>query len=169
MATATLILPKALGQPLDLANMETTTTTVVNIDACMTEVSPRAADKDLSRANMDASTAVLTHPALGHDVQLGMLYDVRTAQFFGGVSLWDDKIVNVKQALDEYTVQNGEFTYSFSLDEARKHATLDVEGALVLDLGMVKAIGSAKYLNEDKTSAHEARINVSCTVVRRTR
>src|ERR1700759_2131712 len=64
---------------------------------------------------MDASTAIITQPALGQDVQLGMLYDVRTAQFFSGVSLWNNEVVNAKQELDEQSVQNAEFTYAFSL------------------------------------------------------
>ena len=118
---------------------------------------------------MDASAAILSQPALGQDIQLGMLYDSRTTQFFGGVSLWDHEIVNARQALDEHTLQNGEFTYSTSLDEARNQAALDVEGALGLDIGLFQAVGSARYLNDNKTSTFEARVDVSCTIVRRTR
>jgi hypothetical protein len=118
---------------------------------------------------MDDSTVAPTLPALGQDVQLGMLYDVRTAQFFGGVSLWNNDVVNAKQTLDDNEVQNAEFTCSYSLDEARNHVALDVEGSLSLDLGIIKAIGSAKYLSNKKSSTFEARADVSCTVVRRTR
>jgi hypothetical protein len=118
---------------------------------------------------MDDSTVAPTLPALGQDVQLGMLYDVRTAQFFGGVSLWNNDVVNAKQTLDDNEVQNAEFTCSYSLDEARNHVALDVEGSLSLDLGIIKAIGSAKYLSNKKLSTFEARADVSCTVVRRTR
>src|SRR6266699_5204382 len=76
--------------------------------------------QDLIWNNMDApSDEVLTLPSLGQDVQLGMLYDVRTGQFFGGMSLWDNDVVNAKQTLDDRVVQNAEFTYSYSLEEAR--------------------------------------------------
>ncbi|KAH7161115.1 hypothetical protein EDB81DRAFT_943841 [Dactylonectria macrodidyma] len=69
----------------------------------------------------------------------------------------------------QLVIQNGDFTYSYSLEEARKHVSLDVEGALSLDLGIIKATGSAKYLDEKKSSTFEARANVSSTIVRRTR
>jgi len=112
---------------------------------------------------------VLSQPALGQDVQLGMLYDVRASQFFGGVSLWSNEVVNAKQELDENKVQNADFNFSYSLEEARSNSSLNIEGSLSLDLKMFSATGSAKYLNDKKSSAHEARIDVSCTVVKRTR
>jgi len=115
------------------------------------------------------STVVLTRPALGEDVQLGMLYDIRAAQSFGGLSLWNKDVVNAKQTLEDQAVQNAEFTYSYSLDEARDHVALDVEGSLSLDIGIINAIGAARYLNDQKSSTFEARANVSCTVFRRTR
>ncbi|EFX00284.1 fibronectin, type 3 [Grosmannia clavigera kw1407] len=112
---------------------------------------------------------VLTQPALGQDIQLGMLYDVRTSHFYGGVSLWDNAIVNEKQALDEHQVQNAEFIYSYSLEEARRNAGLDVEASLSLELEVVKVSGSAKYLNTKQTSTYETRIDASCAIARRTR
>ncbi|KAI1213276.1 uncharacterized protein F4807DRAFT_257179 [Annulohypoxylon truncatum] len=118
---------------------------------------------------MDCSDAVITLPALGQDVQLGMLYDVRDAQLFAGLSLWDDKVVNAHQELEDHKVQNAGFIYSTSLDESRSNAALDVEGSLSLDLGIVKATGPAKYLNDNKSSRFEARVDSSCTIVRCTR
>ncbi|KAK4031565.1 hypothetical protein C8A01DRAFT_21239 [Parachaetomium inaequale] len=49
---------------------------------------------------MSLSTIVLPKPALGQDVQLGMLYDVRSGQFFASLSLWDNDVVNAKQQLE---------------------------------------------------------------------
>ncbi|KAJ0272255.1 hypothetical protein Brms1b_010445 [Colletotrichum noveboracense] len=111
----------------------------------------------------------LSHPALGQDIQLGMLYDARTSQFFGGVSLWDHSVVNAKQELNEAQVQNADFVLSHSLEEARTNCSLDAEGSLSLDLKLFSATGSAKFLNDRKATAHEARLDASCTVVRRTR
>ncbi len=160
MDTSAAIFPQPVaGEDLSIGN-------VTNSTALLTQP---ASGYLTSLPTMDASPAILSQPALGQDVQLGMLYDSRTAQFFGGVSLWDNEIVNARQTLEEHTLQNGEFTYSTSLEEARNQAALDVEGALGLDLGMFKAAGSAKYLNDNKTSAFEARVDVSCTIVRRTR
>ncbi|KAJ1323456.1 Down syndrome cell adhesion molecule-like protein 1 [Microdochium nivale] len=97
-----------------------------------------------------------------------MLYDVRKSQFFGGVSLWCNDDVNPVQPPDEL-IQNADYKFSYSIEEARKNCLLDVEGSLSLDLKILSATGSAKYLSDSKSSAHEARINASCTVVRRTR
>lgn len=113
---------------------------------------------------------MIHRPALGQDVQLGMLYDVRTSTLFGGVSLWDDAVVNANAKSDtSHKIQNAEYTFSTSVEESRKNASLDVEGSLELDLKMVKVSGSAKYLGDSKSSTHEARLDASYTITRRTR
>ncbi|KAL4726578.1 hypothetical protein ACLX1H_005465 [Fusarium chlamydosporum] len=108
-------------------------------------------------------------PALGQDVQLGMLYNVRTSELFAGISLWDNAVVNSEQTKDESKVQNAEFYYSTSIEDSRKKSALDVEGSLALDLKIIQATGSAKYLSDTKSSTHEARLDASCTVTRWTR
>ncbi|KXH68319.1 hypothetical protein CSAL01_01783 [Colletotrichum salicis] len=111
----------------------------------------------------------ICQPALGQDVQLGMMYDARTSEFFSGISLWDDSDVNPNEEVDDNQVQNAEFRFSESLEESRKNSSLGLEGSLSLDLQLVTATGAAKYLGDKKSSTHEARIDVSCSVVRRTR
>lgn len=119
---------------------------------------------------MGGTSDVLHLPALGQDVQLGMLYDVRTSILFGGVSLWDDAVVNANAKSDTSDkIQNAEYTFSTSVEESRKNASLDVEGSLELDLKMVKVSGSAKYLADSKSSSHEARLDATYTIIRRTR
>ncbi|KAK4235960.1 hypothetical protein C8A03DRAFT_36177 [Achaetomium macrosporum] len=118
---------------------------------------------------MTLSTMVLTKPALGEDVQLGMLHDVRSGQFFAGLSLWDNNVINAKQQVEVQQVQDADFTYTTSLDDARVWADLDLEGCLNLDLGITKATGWAMYLKDNKTNIYEARIDVSCRVARRMR
>ncbi|KAG9496544.1 hypothetical protein J7337_011320 [Fusarium musae] len=108
-------------------------------------------------------------PALGQQLQLGALYDARTRSFFSGMSLWDSESMAEKEQTNENQVQNADYYFTYSLDEARKENLLDIEGSLSLDLKMFSASGSAKYLNEKKSSQYEARVNVSCTVERRTR
>lgn len=108
-------------------------------------------------------------PALGQNIQLGQLYDVRSRQFFAGISLWKDSEVNAIQATDDKKVQNADYRFTYSIDEARTDNSLNIEGSLALDLKAFSAEGSAKYLSEKKTSKHEARLNVSCNIERRTR
>ncbi|KAK4145847.1 uncharacterized protein C8A04DRAFT_10268 [Dichotomopilus funicola] len=112
---------------------------------------------------------VLTKPALGEDVQLGMLHDVRSGQFFAGLSLWDNNVINAKQQVEGQQVQDPDFTYTTSLDDARVWAGLDLEGCLNLDLGITKATGWAMYLKDNTTNIYEARIDVSFRVARRIR
>ena len=176
-----MILPgAAAGQGTNLADIDTSAEifpqpvtgedlSIANVTSFTALLTQPASGYPTSLPTMDASPAILSQPALGQDVQLSMLYDSRTTQFFGGVSLWDNEIVNTRQTLEEHTLQNGEFTYSTSLDEARNQAALDVEGALGLDLSMFKAAGSARYLDNNKTSTFEAHVDVSCTIFRRTR
>ncbi|KAI0420229.1 hypothetical protein F5X98DRAFT_361964 [Xylaria grammica] len=85
---------------------------------------------------------VITQPALGQDVQL---------------------------ELEEDKLQNSQYSLSYSLQEARNNSSLNIEGSLGLDLGLFSAMGSAKYLNDNKSTTHEARVDVACTIVRRTR
>lgn len=108
-------------------------------------------------------------PALGQQLQLGALYDARTRSFFSGISLWDSASFADKEKANENQVQNADYYFTYSLDEARKKNLLDIEGSLSLDLKAFSASGSAKYLNDKKSSQYEARVNVSCTVERRTR
>ncbi|ORY01737.1 hypothetical protein BCR34DRAFT_605816 [Clohesyomyces aquaticus] len=118
---------------------------------------------------MTLMSGVLRRPALGDDVQLGMLYDVRLAQLFKGILLWKNDIVIAKQELEDHAVQKSDFAYSYSLSDARNHVALDAEGSLNLSLGIANATGSARYLNDKKSSLFEARVDITCTVIRRTR
>eukprot|EP01122_Echinamoeba_exundans_P010096 TRINITY_DN3688_c3_g1_i1.p1 TRINITY_DN3688_c3_g1~~TRINITY_DN3688_c3_g1_i1.p1 ORF type:complete len:258 (-),score=48.21 TRINITY_DN3688_c3_g1_i1:572-1345(-) len=111
----------------------------------------------------------ITLPALGHDVQLGMMYNARTGELFAGVSVWDNSSVNRTEETKDHQIQDAEYEYSMSRKEAREKAGLSPEGSLSLDLGLLEAKGSAKYLSDKQTSEFEARVDVSCTVARRTR
>lgn len=126
----------------------------------------------VAQANAAPNTgeaSVITRPALGHDIQLGMLWDARTGDVFGGLSLWKDSDINAAQEIEEGKVQGAAYAYSLSLDEARKNTGLDAEASLSLDLGIIEAKGAAKYLSHKRASTFEARVDVSCTIVRRTR
>ncbi len=109
---------------------------------------------------------VITLPVLDQEVPLGSLYDARTGTIFAGVSVWDSETVNKTQVENPNQVQNAEFSYTKSLEESRKKFGLSLEASLSLDLGIVSVSGSAKYLNEKKSSLFEARLDVSCTVAR---
>ena len=72
-----------------------------------------------------------------------MLYNARTCEFFGGVSLWDHDVVKAKEEIDDAEVQNADDRCSYSLEEARKNSSLSLEGSLSLDLKLFTATGLA--------------------------
>jgi len=122
MGSRLVILPRAAGQGTNLDDMDTSAAifpqpvtgedlSISNMRNSTALLPQPASGYPTSLPNMDASPMILSQPALGQDIQLGMLYGSRTTQFFGGVSLWDNEIVNARQTLEEHTLQNGEFTY----------------------------------------------------------
>lgn len=113
----------------------------------------------------------ITLPSLGHDIQLGMLFDVRTMENFAGASFWDSNVCWREICADAQNnqVQNAEFKFSSSIEEGRKQIGLNAEFCLDLDLELVVPKGSAKYLTGKKSTAFEARVDVTCEVVGRTR
>ena len=64
-------------------------------------------------------------------------------------------------------VQNTDYNHSYSIGDARRNAGLDAECSLDVDLGLLKVEGSAKHLNNKQPTTFEARVDVTCTVVRR--
>lgn len=109
-------------------------------------------------------------PALGKNIELGMLFDARSSQFYSGLSLWDNADINYEDVkINNQTIQDSSFMFSYSLKDARDQVGLNVEGSLALDLGIISAEGSGKYLTEQKKSAFEARVNVTCTITHSTR
>jgi hypothetical protein len=80
------------------------------------------------------------------------------------VSLWNSAQVKANDTVDNGAVQNADFNYALSLDDARTHAGIDVEDSLSLDLGIRTAKGLAKYLGDKQSKTFEALVDVSCTV-----
>ncbi|KAI2602271.1 hypothetical protein GGR54DRAFT_634137 [Hypoxylon sp. NC1633] len=76
---------------------------------------------------------------------------------------------DIRLELEEDKLQNPHYSLSYSLQEARNNNSLNIEASLGLDLQLFSAIGSAKYLNDNKSAMHEARVDVACTIVHRTR
>eukprot|EP00961_Rhodomonas_salina_P234216 3165514-Rhodomonas_salina.1 len=111
--------------------------------------------------------AVLNQAAMGRDVQLGMLFDGRSGDLFGGVSLWtlEDIKKNEEIKLTPQTL----FQFSTNVEDVRKHAGLNAEGSVAIDFGMFALEGSASYLQDSKKHVHEARVDVSCLVTKQTR
>ncbi|KAA8494090.1 Neoverrucotoxin subunit beta [Porphyridium purpureum] len=128
---------------------------------------------DPERNGSPRDVLVIEKPALGQNVELGQMYDARTGQILGGMSLWDIQVANEILETKNHEAPRFEdadlFNYSCSIEEAREKAGLNAEDCLLLDLGLLKARGSATHVSITKKSTYEASVHATCTIVRRTR
>ncbi|XP_047659605.1 neoverrucotoxin subunit beta-like [Tachysurus fulvidraco] len=98
--------------------------------------------------------------ALGRPLYPGMLYDCRSDSFIPGVTLWDKKAlrddIDVHQKLE--TKMNSAASDSLS-DKAN---LLDISASLKASFlsGLVEVGGSAKYLQDTRSSARQSRVTM---------
>ncbi|XP_014833857.1 PREDICTED: stonustoxin subunit alpha-like [Poecilia mexicana] len=81
--------------------------------------------------------------------------------FFPGMTLWDhaDLLKHIKERPQNFN----NFAISTSESTEAKYSSLDIKGSLKASVlsGTVEIAGSAKYLNDDKTSNRQARVTLS--------
>ncbi|XP_060754278.1 neoverrucotoxin subunit beta-like [Neoarius graeffei] len=99
-------------------------------------------------------------PALGRSLYPGMLYDCRRDSFIPGVTLWDAEAVNKHIDVHQQPKTQLKFTGSDTLSEKTK--LLDISASLKASFfcGLVEVGGSAKYLNDTKSSTHQCRVTM---------
>ncbi|CAL8277462.1 unnamed protein product [Lota lota] len=98
--------------------------------------------------------------ALGRPFSLGMLYDCRNDSLIPALTLWDREALE-KEA-DERPQPNSDFEIVASDSIEDKSSALNVESSLKASFlcGLVEVEGSAKYLNDSKTSRNQARVTL---------
>ena len=109
---------------------------------------------------MSTDNEVIQMACLGRPFRLGMLYDCRSDHLIPGMTLWNDKML--KSALDS-TPQIGSASEVIAEDSLEEKASkLDISGSLKLSFmgGLVEVSGSAKYLNDHKTSKQQSRVSL---------
>ncbi|XP_068605083.1 neoverrucotoxin subunit alpha-like [Brachionichthys hirsutus] len=98
--------------------------------------------------------------ALGRPFSLGMLYDCRKDSLIPGITLWDrnDLIQQIGDRPQNYN--DFEIVASESIED--KSSALNVEASLKASFlgGLIQVGGSAKYLNNSKTSKNQARVTL---------
>ncbi|XP_033991875.1 uncharacterized protein LOC117487295 [Trematomus bernacchii] len=98
--------------------------------------------------------------ALGRPFSLGMLYDCRNDSLVPGMTLWDrDDLKNhIGESAQSYN--DCDIVASESIED--KSSALNVEASLKASFlcGLVNVGGSAKYLNDSKTSKNHARVTL---------
>ncbi|XP_042284315.1 uncharacterized protein LOC121908403 isoform X2 [Thunnus maccoyii] len=106
------------------------------------------------------ATGTMEVAALGRPFSLGMLYDCRKDSLIPGVTLWDLK--DLRNDIQERPQHCNDFQIVASESIADKSSALNVEASLKASFlgGLVKVGGSAKYLNDSKTSKHQVRVTL---------
>lgn len=111
-----------------------------------------------------AGDKVLSIPALGRPFRLGNLYDCVNENLIPGITLWDQTTLKGK------TIQHLE-TSKFSIIASdsleKKSNALDINAEMKLSFlaGLVEVSGSAKYLDNEKSSSKQERVTLhyKCT------
>ncbi|KAB5513452.1 hypothetical protein PHYPO_G00249310 [Pangasianodon hypophthalmus] len=98
--------------------------------------------------------------ALGRPLYPGMLYDCRRDSFIPGVTLWDKKAL--RDDLDVHQQPKTHLKFAASDTLSDKANLLDISASLKASFcsGLVEVGGSAKYLRDNKTSAHQCRVTM---------
>ncbi|XP_053294097.1 uncharacterized protein LOC128454663 [Pleuronectes platessa] len=98
--------------------------------------------------------------ALGRPFSLGMLYDCRRDLLVPGMTLWDHD--DLKKHIRERPQNSNDFEIVASDSIEDKSSALNVEASLKASFlgGLVEVGGSAKYLNDHKTSKNQARVTL---------
>ncbi|KAM8728155.1 uncharacterized protein AB9X84_001550 isoform 1-T2 [Acanthopagrus schlegelii] len=98
--------------------------------------------------------------ALGRPFGLGMLYDCRSDTLVPGMTLWDGN--ELEKDTRGRPKPNSEFEIVASESIEDKSSALKVEASLKASFlgGLVEVEGSAKYLNDQKTSKNQARVTL---------
>ncbi|XP_043539016.1 neoverrucotoxin subunit beta-like [Chiloscyllium plagiosum] len=108
----------------------------------------------------EGGNSIFQMAALGRPFRIGMLYDLRSDTIIPGVTLWD--LVELQKNIDVQVKPSTDFTIISSDAIEDKTSSLDVEASLKASFlgGLVKVSGSAKYLNNKKTSRQQSRVSL---------
>ena len=105
-------------------------------------------------------SATIELSCLGRPFQLGMLYDCRNDSLIPGITLWDNSVL--KAALSEKSQPSSSFEVTAEDSVSSKMFHLGVEASLSLSVlsGLVEVSGSAKYLDDRKSSDSHCRVTL---------
>lgn len=97
---------------------------------------------------------------LGRLFKLGMLYDCRSDKLVPGLTLWDHE--TLQQDITETPKPSTELDIVASESISVKSSSLGVEASLKASFcsGLIQVNGSAKYLNDKKSSKNQARVTL---------
>ncbi|XP_065254585.1 uncharacterized protein LOC135873904 [Emys orbicularis] len=116
---------------------------------------------------MARSADAIELPALGRPFQLGMLYDCHSDSLIPGITLWG--LEQLRMEVNTKPQRRTEFEIIASDTIEAKANALNVTASLKASFlgGLVEVSGSAKYLNDTKTSKHQIRVTLQYSAIAR--
>ncbi|XP_027035076.2 neoverrucotoxin subunit beta-like [Tachysurus fulvidraco] len=98
--------------------------------------------------------------ALGRPLYPGMLYDYRNDSFIPGVTLWDK--IALRDDIDVHKKPKSHLKFAASDSLSDKANLLDISASLKASFlsGVVEVGGSAKYLQDTRSSARQCRVTM---------
>ena len=109
------------------------------------------------------ASGLLELPCLGRPFHLGMLYDSRSETIIPGKTLWDSKVLQCNMQKQPKAYSNFEVFAEDTLQ--KKSFSLGIDANLKLSFmgGLIQVSGAAKYMNDRKSSAQQARVTLKYT------
>ncbi|XP_027035078.2 cytolytic toxin-alpha-like [Tachysurus fulvidraco] len=124
------------------------------------ESSPVMTDECGSDSFIPVDSKCLEIAALGRPLYPGILYDCRSDSFIPGVTLWDKNALSDDLDVHQKPKAHLKFAASDSLSD--KANLLDINASLKASFlsGLVEVGGSAKYLQDTRSSACQSRVTM---------
>ncbi|XP_062392824.1 uncharacterized protein LOC134080409 [Sardina pilchardus] len=107
------------------------------------------------------SEATMVVAALGRPFGLGMLYDCRRDLLVPGLTMWDHN--DLEKCIRKIPKHDSSFDIVATESIEDKSSALNLETSLRASFlsGLVQVQGSAKYLNDERTSKNQARVTLT--------
>ncbi|XP_055007695.1 uncharacterized protein LOC110175830 isoform X1 [Boleophthalmus pectinirostris] len=119
-----------------------------------------SSENDLMKKMASDCNSPVEMAALGRSFLLGMLYDCRSDTLVPGLTFWDQEKLDKDMRVTPKPSTQCQIVASDHLSE--KASSLGVDAGLKASFmsGLVKVEGSAKYLNDQKSSRRQARVTL---------
>lgn len=101
-------------------------------------------------------------PCLGRPFKLGMLYDCRNDQIIPGVKLWGDNLLSDEQYLNIRPHISSSYDVIAEDSISDKAFHLGIEAGIEVSFlgGLIEVSGSAKFMQDKKSSMHQSRVSL---------
>ena len=109
---------------------------------------------------MTEVSRVITLSALGRPFTLDMLYECRDDQLIPGITLWNKRLLESELVKEKQESAEFEIFANESINEKANQMGVNAELKLSFMAGAIQVAGSAKYLDDKKSTNNKARVTL---------